>query len=68
MTNQAEFHYTNDVLLLDDLAALLGKTKRAVFNDRNKGKIPPPDGRLPHSSAYYWHRETIAHLAKGGDV
>lgn len=55
-----------------EFAALLNRGIRSFFKARQAGKIPPPDGKFPHSKAYYWNADTVAatvaKLAKGGDV
>ena len=51
-------------LRLDELAAALGVSRRAIERERSAGRFPKPDlsiGRMP-----LWRPETIARWLEGG--
>lgn len=51
-------------LRLDDLAAALGVSRRAIERERSAGRFPTPDiviGRMP-----LWRPETIRRWVEGG--
>ena len=52
-------------LRLDELAAALGISRRAIERERSAGRFPKPDltiGRMP-----LWRPETITRWLEGGD-
>ena len=57
-------HIIEPMLSIDDLAALLGCSRRLVERMRSAGKIPKPDikiGKMPR-----WKPETIRRWIEGG--
>jgi predicted DNA-binding transcriptional regulator AlpA len=52
-------------LRLDELAAALGVSRRAIERERSAGRFPPPDkvvGRMP-----IWSPDTIRRWVEGGN-